>query len=178
MKNNTGQRGLTLVELMIGISILGIITAVGATTLLAHLPTMRLKSASRDLFSTMTQAKTEAIRRGENVTVLFNFPVNGYTMFLDRGSGVPANDNNEVVDPGETILFIQPALPAGVSFNGATTFGNNALVITSRGIPVNGFNGALGNGTVNLRAVDSSGNTVRQSSIAVSSAGRIRIDRN
>ncbi|MFH0781167.1 MAG: GspH/FimT family protein [Pseudomonadota bacterium] len=179
MENKASQSGFTLVELMIVIAILGIIAAIGSTTLLVQLPAMRLKSAARDIASTMMEAKTAAIQRGVNVTVLFNTPVNGYSMFLDSGTGIVANDNNEVIDlPGETVLSVQPALPVGVSFNGATTFANNALVFTQRGIPVDAVTGGLGNGIVNLRVVDSSGNTLRQRTIAVSSAGSIRIDSN
>ena len=178
MKNNTGQSGLTLVELMIAVSILGIIFAVGTTTLLTHLPAMRLKSATRDLFSTMMQAKTEAMRRGASVSIAFNTAGNSYIMFLDNGAGAGGIAGNGIIDGTETILQTATVLPDKVTFVGATTFGNNALVFTSRGIPVNGFNGGLGNGTVNLRAVDSSGNTVRQRSIAVSSAGRFGINTN
>lgn len=175
MKNKTGQSGLTLVELMIVISILGIITAVGSTILLQHLPAMRLKSATRDLFSTMMQAKVEAIRRGASVSLAFNIAGNSYTMFLDNGTGGGIASNG-IRDGNETILQAATALPSNVTFNGATTFGNNALVITSRGIPVNGFNGTLGNGIVNLCILDSLGNIVRQRFIAVSSAGGYRID--
>ena len=59
-----------------------------------YLPGMRLRSAARDIYSTILLAKTEAVRRGENVTVLFNSPGNSYTMFVD-------GDNNDLLDPGK-----------------------------------------------------------------------------
>jgi type IV fimbrial biogenesis protein FimT len=174
MKNITGQSGLTLVELMIAISILGIITAVGSTILLQHLPTMRLKSATRDLFSTMMQAKVEAIRRGASVSIAFNTAGNSYTMFLDNGAGGGIASNG-IIDGTETSLQAATVLPSNVTFNGATTFGNNALVFSQRGIPIPATTPpGLVPGIVNLRAV----NTVRLRSITVSTAGNIRIDTN
>ncbi len=176
MKNTNKQGGFTLVELMIVVAIIGILAGIGTTLLLNYLPNMRLKSAARDIFSTMMQAKVEAIRRGENVSLSFNTGGNTYTMFLDNGAGGGIAGNG-LLDGTETILQAVTPLPTGVTFNGATTFGNNALVFTSRGIPINGFNnGLLGNGTVNLRTVDSLGNTLRQRSIAVSTAGRISMN--
>lgn len=191
MKNKTGQSGLTLVELMIAISIIGIITAVGSTTLLQHLPTMRLKSASRDIFSTMMQAKTEAIRRGENVTILFNTPANGYIMFIG------------VFGAGETVLFTQPSLPNGITFapvdlnnNGnfnnpgdvadadGISFANNTLIFSQRGIPIDATTGTpplISIGAENIDqgvgiiARDTSGAILRQRTITVSSAGRFTI---
>lgn len=179
MESKARQSGFTLAELMIVVAILGIVFIVGGAFLLSHLPVMRLKSAARDLASTMMEAKTQAIERGVNVTVLFNSPVNGYTMFIDSGTGIVANDNNEVIDlPGETVLLVQPAFPNGVFFNGVTTFANNALVFSPRGIPVHAVTGGLGNGNVNLQATDSAGNALRRRTISVSSAGAIRIDAN
>ena len=173
------EKGLTLVEVMVVVAILGIIAAVGATGVHHSLPTMRLKSAARDIFSASMQAKAEAVRRGENVTILFNTADNTWLMFLD-------SDNDEVVDASETVLLASTPLPPRVSFdtglvvNGTphadgVSFANNAMVFSARGIPV-GAGGGLGGGTVGLRAVDSSGATVRQRTVAVSTAGRVNMD--
>lgn len=169
---------------MIVVAIIGILGGIATPLLLNYLPNMRLRSAARDIYSVMMQAKTEAIRRGENVTVLFTSPGGTYTMFLDRQSPPaaipPPTDENEVVDVGETVLLTATPLPDRVTYDPAigggdgVTFGNNALIFSLRGIPTPA-GGAFGGGTIGIRATDSLGNTIRQRSIAVSTAGRINM---
>ena len=169
----TNKKGFTLVEVVVVVAILGIIAAIGTTGVLRSLPAMRLKSAARDIFSASMQAKAEAVRRGENVTILFDTANNTWLMFLD-------SDNDEVADAGETVLLAATPLPPRVTFDPSlhadgVSFANNALVFSPRGIPV-GAGGGLGGGTVGLRAVDSSGATVRQRTVVVSTAGRVNMD--
>lgn len=179
MDSKTADQGFTLVELMVVVAIIAIIASIGTTALLSYLPQMRLKSAARDVFSTMSQAKMEAIKRGQNVTILFASPANGYTMFLD-------SDNDETVDAGETVLYTAPQFPNQVQFdptltvdgnliNDGISFVNNALIFSPRGIPI-GAAGGFGGGTIGLRAIDGKGNTLRQRTVVVSTAGRINMN--
>lgn len=205
MKNISSQAGFTFVEIIVVTVILAIVAAIGTTLLMNTLPNMRLKSAARDLFSVMMQAKSEAIRRGENVTVLFTpppanllFPLppaNTYTVFLDRQPSPnppSATDDNEVLDANETVLVAATPLPNRVTFDPAfgggdgvtfagTAAGREALVFTPRGIPVSATAApgafVMGPGSVQLCTIDSAGNpTATRRTIAVSSAGRINMD--
>lgn len=170
--------------MMIVVVIVAILAAVGFPLLLSYLPNMRLAGAARDIYSTMMHAKVEALERGENVTILFDSPNNLYVMFLDNGNG-GGGANNRVIDGGEITILTATPLPDRVSYDPAVgggdgiTLAGNALVFTPRGIPVSALappgSFTLGFGTVGLRATDASGVTVRQRSVVVSSAGRIRI---
>lgn len=157
-------------------SILAIIAAIGTTALLNHLPNMRLKSAARDIFSTMMKAKVEAIKQGGCVAVLFRPGQNNdYLMFFDNGEN-GGTDCDGTINGTEKTLQLATSLPNGVRFDPSVSgdgisFLNNALIFTQRGLPF-----GLGNGTVGLLAVDSSGNAVRQRTITVSSSGRINLD--
>lgn len=168
------QGGFTLVELMIVIAIIGIIAGIGGTALLSILPNMRLQSTARDIFSTMIRAKSEAIQRGENVTLHFDAAASNYSLFVDRGSGTPANDGNQLIDPGEPVLIAATPLPVGVAFDPTVSgdgisFADNTLIFTQRGIPV-------GAGAAALRATDAAGNVIRQRTVVVSFAGRINME--
>jgi prepilin-type N-terminal cleavage/methylation domain-containing protein len=186
------QKGFSLVELMIVVAIIAILAASGWQVLRSSQPNMRMRSAARDIYSAMTLAKTEAIRRGENVTLLFGVapaPVS-FTLFLDNGAGGGVA-NNEIVDGTEgtlgvnTLLVSDPSLADRVRFASTqpqsavvvapdgVSFANDALVFTPRGIPVHAVNGGLGMGGVGLRFLPVSGNPQYWRALTVSSAGRI-----
>jgi type IV fimbrial biogenesis protein FimT len=63
------QRGLNLLELMMAIAILGIVLAVGIPSYSAMTISNGLTNDTNDLVATMQFARSEAITRGENVTV-------------------------------------------------------------------------------------------------------------
>ncbi|MBV5327231.1 MAG: GspH/FimT family protein [Chlorobium sp.] len=189
MRTKSGQKGFTLVEVMMVVAIIGILAAIATPVLLNSLPNMRLRGAARDIYSAMMQTKVEALRRGENVTMLFNSPGDSYIMFVDNGAGGGAAvANDETPNGAESVLLAVTALPARVTYDpvavsdsgvphpDGVTFGNqNVLVFSPRGLPINTSNNGLGPGAVWLRAIDGNGNTQRQRRVVVSSAGRIRL---
>jgi type IV fimbrial biogenesis protein FimT len=82
-------RGFTLPELLIVVTVLAVMIAVGMPSFTDFMRGQRVKTASFDLFSTLVQARSEAITRNASVTVT---PVsaawtNGWTV-TDAGGGV------------------------------------------------------------------------------------------
>jgi prepilin-type N-terminal cleavage/methylation domain-containing protein len=193
-KTRKTNAGFTLVELAITVAILGLIGAIAAPLLLNALPEMRLKSATRDIYSLMMRAKLEAIKRGQNVIVAFsiaadvppngNSPANSYAMCVDTNNNVRCNT---AVD---TMIVLPRTLPDRVGFDttrgsNAVTFAQDTLVFTPRGTPVSanapaGF--TLGSGSVflctldraGLPIVNAAGNATVGRSIVVSAGGRVR----
>jgi hypothetical protein len=102
-------------------------------------------------------------------------------MFLDNGDGGGTLED-EIQNGTEPVLVTLTTLPDRVTYDPAVggvgvTFGNNnALVFSSRGIPINTFNNSFGPGRIGLRSTDANGNTDRKRVINVSSAGRINIE--
>jgi prepilin-type N-terminal cleavage/methylation domain-containing protein len=200
MRSKTKQKGFTLVELMMVVAILAILAGIATPGLLNAIPNMRLRSAARDIYSAMMQTKVEAIRRGENVSLLFNSPLpvgspgGTYTMFLDNGDNDSNDDGvddvvggvaNDQIRNGAELVLLTATLPDRVTYDpglvvnavahaDGVSFGGNTMIFTLRGVPVSP-GGGLGMGTVGIRAVDANGNTQRQRTATVSSAGRIRI---
>lgn len=68
------QRGFSLVELMLVITIVGIIVGGSIELFTSLTQSQRVRSASFEIYSTLAIARSEALKRGVNVTV---FPING-----------------------------------------------------------------------------------------------------
>jgi len=69
-KNGFGnERGVTLIEMIVVIGLIGILTGIGTTMLIRELPTIRLKEATRDLFNDIQMIRMHAVRRGGTCTL-------------------------------------------------------------------------------------------------------------
>ena len=97
------ERGFTLPELLIVVTVLGLLLTAGLPQLADFIRNQRVKTASFDLFSTLVHARSEAIARNTQVTVTPTGGawVNGWT----------------VNGPGGTVIRKQDAVPA-IAING------------------------------------------------------------
>ena len=102
------SEGITLIELLMVISIFGLIAAFAAPSLLSWRSNARLRGAASNLKGDMELAKLKAIQI--NDTVLIHFAQGKYTIFKDE---VPTNN---VYDAGED-LYGNRTLPPGVKID-------------------------------------------------------------
>lgn len=86
-----------MLELIIVLTVLGILAAITIPGFFAYLPSYRLNSAARDLYSNLHLAKMAAIKANGTCTVTYNTGQNTYVItgalnktvnFDDYGSGV------------------------------------------------------------------------------------------
>jgi prepilin-type N-terminal cleavage/methylation domain-containing protein len=106
------HKGITLIELIVVFVIIAIGAMLVAPNIGAWLPSYRLRSATRDLVSTMRVAQMKAISNNLRYRISFDIPNDNYILqYLDT-MGNPVPDG------------ALQTLPTGVQFN--TTFGNSA----------------------------------------------------
>jgi len=109
------QKGITLIELIVVCVIIAIGAALFAPHIAAWLPTYRLKSAAREIVSTMRTAQMRAISNGNQYRVNFNPAEVGAanSFILQRNSEAGWTDDGEVQDLPKGITVDIDRLPAG-----------------------------------------------------------------
>lgn len=96
-----GAPGFTMIELLMTVAILGILSVAAIPSFRTFIAEQRIKTASFDLISMLTMARSEAIKRGANVTIAVS------SSFFT------------VTSPDGTVLLKQE-VPAGVTFTGGS----------------------------------------------------------
>ena len=172
LKKLTDKSGFTLIELIVTLSIFGIMMVIAIPSFLNYRPTMKLKGAARDISSSFQWARMKAV--SENNTFAVKFTCNSYSIYDD-------NDNDDIyadTTDSSDIAVRTSTLPDGISFGVGTnvssgvsgggtpadfiTFGGDACDFQPRG--------TADSGTVYIT------NTKGESyAVTVSSSGRVLI---
>jgi len=115
------QRGVTLIEVMMVLAIAAIILAAAVPNFREFVARNRLDSAAQDLLASLQLARSEATRRGAQVTLRLDGTAgsknwgSGWTMFVDT-------DRDGVLDTGEEVIRRGMALTAPLSLYGSSGF--------------------------------------------------------
>lgn len=123
-------RGMTLIELMVGITITGLLLAIGVPSFQSTIASSRLTSVNNELVSTLALARSEAIRRGTRVTVCKSTSgtscitsggwQQGWIVFVDT----TRITTDASVDAGETIVSSNTDFPNELTLVGETAVAN------------------------------------------------------
>jgi len=163
------KNGFTLIELLITFIILGILTSIAIPGFARWLPSYRLKSATRDLYSNMQLAKMGAVRDNGEWAVFFN--AGGYQVIsggADRDYSTAGDNTTEKTitlsdyESGVSYGHGTATTPVGTTFGDEITFTANTVVFNSRGM-INSITGGyvyLQNNRNNTYAVGALGTGV------------------
>ncbi|HUQ75071.1 MAG TPA: GspH/FimT family pseudopilin [Burkholderiales bacterium] len=143
------NRGFTLPELLIVVTVAGVMLAAGVPSFVEFIRNQRVKTASFDLFSSLTVARSEAITRATSVTITpastANW-ANGWTItYVNSG--------------GATVTLREQAAAPNIAISGPTS-------VVYRG------NGRLTGSTTPQFQLTATGGTVTTRCINVDLSGR------
>lgn len=141
------DRGFTLVEIVVALSLFSILLAIAIPQWGTLLPAFRLNSAARQIQSELNRVKARAV--SENTNFRLVFLAASYSIERDNGTGYEPTGESK-------------PLPEGIDVRSTTT---STLGFTARGTATPGTGG-----TVKLCNIKEAGKNV-----VVSSTGRIRI---
>lgn len=159
MRIKSGEKGFSLIEVMIVIAILGILSSVALPLILASIPRYHLRAEIHELVINFKRAKIEAVKHNRDVVILFQDtpaagPGGSYQMFVNVDRNAPPT-----LDAGDISLVLNKQIRPDMQLNSSNNTGYN-----SRGLPLQ-----MANVTVGTR------DGARNYTLSVSAAGNVRV---
>ncbi len=108
-----------MTEVVVTLSVLGIMTAIAIPSYISWLPRHRLQTSTRQIYDDMQLAKIRAVKDNTDAYITFSILNDTYFVFLDDGT------QDGVYNGGETILRNNVTLENGVDITAANTCGFN-----------------------------------------------------
>lgn len=172
-------RGVTLIELMVTIAILAILMSLAVPSFNQVLASTRLSTTTNDLYATLSQAKSEAIRSGNRVTVCPS--TDGATCLTAAGSNwangwitfrdITRSGTNAVVDAGDVVTQIGQNVNENLTILGTVPYASFASDGTAKLI-----SGAFLSGRIRVCSASTRlSNDRRARDISIIRSGRIEI---
>ncbi len=179
LREKTLSQGFTLIELITTITIAGILAGTAIPSFISTINSNRLTTYANELLASLNLARSEAIKRGIQVTVRRNSATSdvwegGWNVFVDSDSSNAFNDDGDAIlcetnsdgSPSEDcVLKTEAALSSGYTIRtGGGAYKDYAAYLPS------GLSKTVAGGT--FRLCDSTASTTNSRSITLSAAGR------
>lgn len=140
---NTSQRGFTLIEMMVTLTVLAIMLGLGVPSFRNFIAGQKVKSASHDLMTALVLARSEAIKRNAEVTIApitANTWVSGWTVKAASSATTvheqQALSGVTITSPSSNVVYKANGRPASASkFEVAGASATRCVKIDLTGIP-------------------------------------------
>ena len=110
------QKGVTLIELMIGLVILGILLMVGLPSYSAWIQNTQIRTAAESILNGMQLARAEAVRRNTNVQLVFG-AASSWTVSVPGAGGAQIQSRTSGEGSKNVTVAMTPAGATTITFN-------------------------------------------------------------
>lgn len=116
------QAGFTLLELMITVTIVGILSTIAFPSYKSIISSNRITAGTNQMVTALNLARSEAVKRGQYVVVRRTGTdwEGGWQVFVDSVRDTASKEN--VLDAGDTTLRTFSSLPGSLTLRGSTNF--------------------------------------------------------
>jgi type IV fimbrial biogenesis protein FimT len=145
--------GVTLIELLIGLVIIGVLIGLGVPSFTAWLQNVQVRNAAESILSGLQLARANAVQRNKSVTFTMAGPDSSWAVTIDSPNaalGEPATIQTRSAAEGTPNAVIATTNPT-ISFDG---LGKTNLAAAATIQVTNPTGGACGTGTTNMRCLN------------------------
>lgn len=127
MKTMNNNKGITLLEMIIVAVVIGITSTLAIPRFGQVMDKLRLKTAARDMVSSLRLARSHAVSQRSQLGVYFDLESSQYVLFKDL-----ANPGSFTYDAGSDSDVVTKTLPGRVGF-GYSSFPNSVVIFKPDG---------------------------------------------
>ena len=166
-----GARGFTLIELMFTIALAGILTALAAPSVTKLFKSNRVQTEASAFVGDLILARTEAVKRGQNVSVCVSSDgTNCLTTNTWQSGWIVFSDPTAACSAATTAI---PAIRIRKAFTGTDTFTSSTSGMACVTFNREGFTSNLGSASVTFTLHTSDSLTTATRCVAVDLGGRV-----
>ena len=128
------QKGYSLTELMVVVSVMGILGLVAVPNVVTSLPSYRLRNSAADMCSNIRKARSIAVKQNRDISIQFNIDGRTYTIGNDKPVALA-----DGITFGHGTASISAAETGGPIPSDGISFADDRVTINTQGLSTPGY---------------------------------------